>query len=259
MAILIKFIALPLYPLGMAILIQIAAIILLLLKKQKYGAILSCISISILLVFSSPIVQSLLCRSLESKAVENLPPPGTDATIIVLGGGGVPFVAPRVYPEINEAGDRMLHGARLYKSGVGKRVVTTGGDVGTSFHKAPSEAAENAMILQEIGVDSLSIIKEHFAKNTHEHPRYIASILDSMKVGRTVVIVTTASHMKRSVAVFKKFGGYTIYTAPTDYLASNHIFNRITDLFPSVNALQVSTVIIHEYYGIIGYKILGWI
>lgn len=259
MAILLKFIAIPLYPLGMAILLQLISMILFYRRIRKYAALLSVISIIILLVFSSPVVSSLLCRSLETSVSENLPPKGTDATIVVLGGGGVPFVEPRKYPEINEAGDRMLHGARLYKKGIGRRVVTTGGDVGTAFYKAPSEAEENAMILQEIGVDSLSIIKEHVARNTHEHPGYIAEILDSLKLGKTVVLVTTASHMKRSVAVFKKHGGFTIYTAPTDFLGSKHCFNRITDLFPSVNSLQVSTVIIHEYYGIIGYKLLGWI
>jgi len=216
-------------------------------------------SLSVLLFFSLPPMAHLLGTTLEYQVKESLPPAGTDATIVVLGGGGVPFVPPRKYPEVNDAGDRMLLGARLYKMGYGKRLVTTGGDVGTSFFKYPSEAEENALVLQAIGVDSSAIILEHKARNTHEHPKYIAAILDSMGVGRTIILVTTASHMYRSVAVFKKYGGYTIYTAPTDYSTTRRMISRATDFFPNVSAFERATEIVHEYYGILAYKLFGWI
>jgi len=259
MAILIKFIALPLYPLGLAITFLFFAVLCSFFKKTKSAQILTICSFVVLLLFSLPPFAHLLGTTLEYQVKESLPPAGTDATIVVLGGGGVPFVPPRKYPEINDAGDRMLLGARLYKMGYGKRVVTTGGDVGTSFVKYPSEAEENALVLQAIGVDSMSILREHKARNTHEHPKYIATILDSLGVGRTIVLVTTASHMYRSVAVFKKYGGFTIYTAPTDYFTSRRMISRSTDFFPNVSAFERSTEIVHEYYGILAYKLFGWI
>jgi uncharacterized SAM-binding protein YcdF (DUF218 family) len=259
MAILIKFIALPLYPLGMVITLQIAAMLFLVFKKQKLGSILFGTAFFLLFIFSSPMVAQLLGKTLENRTSQHLPPPGVKATIVVLGGGGVPLVAPRKYPEINEAGDRLLHGARLYKLGVGQNVITTGGDVGLALFKAISEAEENAMILREIGVDSSAIIMETKARNTHEHPSYIAKILDSLHLGKNIVLVTTATHMARSVAVFKKFGGYTIYTAPADFNTDENLINRVTDFFPKSAALERTTVVFHEYYGILGYKLLGWI
>jgi uncharacterized SAM-binding protein YcdF (DUF218 family) len=259
MAILIKFIALPLYPLGLVIVLQVAAMLLLVLKKRKLGLILFGSAFFLLFIFSSPIVAQLLGKSLENRTSEHLPPKGVKATIVVLGGGGMPLVAPRRYPEINEAGDRILHGARLFKLGVGQNVVTTGGDVGLALHKSISDAEENAMILREIGVDSSAIIMELHARNTHEHPSNIAAILDSLHLGRNIVLVTSATHMARSVAVFKKFGGYTIYTAPTDFNTSENLISRITDFFPTSGALDRTTIVFHEYYGLLGYKLLGWI
>lgn len=259
MAILIKFIALPLYPLGMVITLQIAAMLFLVLKKPKFAGVLFGVAFFLLFIFSSPIFAQLLGKSLENRTSQQLPPPGVKATIVVLGGGGMPLVAPRKYPEINEAGDRLLHGARLYKLGIAQNVITTGGDAGLSFTKYLSEAEENAMILREIGVDSSAIIMELKARNTHEHPSYIAAILDSLHLGRTIVLVTSATHMARSVAVFKKFGGYTIYTAPADFNTIEKLINRITELFPTSGALDRTTTVFHEYYGILGYKFLGWI
>jgi uncharacterized SAM-binding protein YcdF (DUF218 family) len=259
MAILIKFIALPLYPLGLAITFLFVAIICLFFKNVKASQILMFCSFGVLVLFSLPPITNLLGTTLEYQVKEALPPPGSDATIVVLGGGGVPLVPPRKYPEVNEAGDRMLLGARLYKTGYGKRVVTTGGDVGTSFFEYPSEAEENALVLQAIGVDSMAIIREHKARNTHEHPKYIAAILDSVGSGRTIILVTTASHMYRAVAVFKKYGGFTIYTAPTDYSTTRRVVSRSTDFFPNVSAFERSTEIVHEYYGILAYKLFGWI
>jgi uncharacterized SAM-binding protein YcdF (DUF218 family) len=259
MAILIKFIALPLYPLGLAITFLFFAVLSSFLKKGRLSQGLMIASFSVLLLFSLPPTAHLLGTMLEYRIKESLPPSGTDATIVVLGGGGVPLVPPRKYPEVNDAGDRMLLGARLYKMGYGKRIVTTGGDVGTSLIEYPSEAEENALVLQAIGIDSSAIIREHKARNTHEHPKYIAAILDSLGVGKTIILVTTASHMYRSVAVFKKYGGFTMYTAPTDYFTSNRMISRSTDFFPNIGAFENSTEIVHELYGILAYKLFGWI
>jgi uncharacterized SAM-binding protein YcdF (DUF218 family) len=259
MAILIKFIALPLYPLGLVITLQIAAIFFLVVKKRNAASILFCGAFFLLYIFSSPIVAQLLGKTLESRTSQHLPPKGVKATIVVLGGGGMPLSAPRKYPEINEAGDRILHGARLYKMGAARKVITTGGDVGLAFYKSISEAEENAMLLREIGVDSSAIIMELKARNTHEHPFYIAKILDSLNLGRNIILVTSATHMARSVAAFNKFGGYTIYSAPADFNTSEKVIDRITDFFPTSRALDRTTTVFHEYYGILGYLLLGWI
>lgn len=257
MVVLIKFISLLIYPLGLVLLLFLTGILLHFLKRTRISASLFIAGFLVLLFFSSPVVANFLGRILEKKYSQQLPDRNCSA-IVVLGGGGVPLIPPRTYPEINEAGDRLLHAARLYKMGLAPIIITTGGDPGTALYKSISEAQENAMILRETGVDSSSIIMEHKARNTHEHAEYIAKILDSLHVKRSIILVTSAAHMIRSVGVFEKYGGYSIYPAPADFNAEEGLFTRITDFFPSAGALERSTIVMHEYYGILGYKILGY-
>jgi uncharacterized SAM-binding protein YcdF (DUF218 family) len=259
MTLLIKFIALPLYPLGMAIVLMFLGMVMIRVKKKHWGIGLNLAGFIVLIVFSSPVVSQILAQSLEHKCVENLPPPGTCSAIVLLAGGERPLIAPRIYPEISEAGDRVLHAARIFKMGLAPRIISTGGDAGMALYESPCGAQINAMILKEIGVDSDAVILEKKARNTHEHASYVAKILDSLHLKKSIILVTSATHMARSVAVFKKYGGYTIYTAPTDYQTANTIYNSITDFFPSSGALELSTNVLHEYYGSLGYKLLGWI
>jgi uncharacterized SAM-binding protein YcdF (DUF218 family) len=259
MTILIKFIALPLYPLGMSIMLVLTGLLMVVLKRKRLAICLNLTGFIVLLIFSSPVISQLLAQSLENKAVENLPPPGICSAIVLLAGGERPLIAPRKYPEINEAGDRVLHAARIFKMGAAPIIISTGGDPGTALYNALCGAKINAMLLKELGIDSSAIVIEPKARNTHEHASYVAKVLDSLQLKKNVVLVTSATHMARSVAVFKKFNGYTLYTAPTDYKTANTIYNSITDFFPSSSALELSTSVLHEYYGLLGYKLLGWI
>ncbi|MDO5577629.1 MAG: YdcF family protein [Fibrobacter sp.] len=257
MALLIKFIALPLYPLGLAFVFGIAGIIALRFKK-KLSLIFWIISLSVLIFFSSPVAANLLARGLENKY-----PPGTNnlplncSAIVVLGGSGRPMTPPRIYPEIGEAGDRLIHAARLFKAGYSERLITTGGPIG-AFRKSTTEGEHNAALLKELGINPQCIIAEKKAKNTHEHAPYIEQILDSLQLPKKIILVTSATHMARSVRVFEK-KGYQVYASAADYTSNSYFISSVLDFFPNANALMESTKAIHEYYGIIGYKLLGWI
>lgn len=245
----------PLYPLGLAATTGIIGIVCVFLRK-KTSLLFFLISTCILIFFSLPPVANLLMISLEKPYYQMQLPEKHCSAIVLLGGGGVSMSAPRQFPEVNEAGDRMLHAARLYKMGYAPKIITTGTQVG-GFESVP-EAVQNAMVLAEIGVDSTDILKELKARNTHEHAPNIIKILDSLGLPREIILVTTASHMKRSIIVFKKYG-FTVYPAATDFNSINRLFSSTRDFFPVVGALEKSTTAIHEYYGIIGYRLLGWI
>jgi len=256
LALLLKFIVLPFYPIGLSLVLITAGLITLYFRKKSAGPILIISGLTVIFIFSIPVTANLLCKSLEFKYGQDKITEPVSA-IVVLGGAGMPFCPPRKYPEVNDAGDRLIHCARLYRSGICKRVITTGTGVGW-IHDIPSEGYENALLLREFGVDSSSIIIESKARNTHEHPGNIALILDSLRLPKTIVLVTSASHMQRSVAVFRK-AGYKVFCAPADYQSLLNTFNTMMDFFPNSGSLELSTRIIHEYYGIIGYKLLGWI
>lgn len=213
---------------------------------------------SVLLFFSMPVISNMLIAGLERPFYKEKSLPDSCSAIVVLGGGGAPMVPPRSHLEINDAGDRIIHGARLYKKGLCKRIITTGGWVDPAAKEAPSEGLHNAMLLIELGVDSSSVIIEKKAKNTHEHGPNIAHILDSLHLPKKIILVTTASHMIRSEAVFKKYG-FSTYPSPTDFQRSQLKRTFIFSFFPKAESLHLSSTALHEYYGIIGYKLLGWI
>ena len=71
-----------------------------------------------------------------------------------------------------------------------------------------------------------------------------------------IILVTSAFHMKRSVAIFKKLG-LEVIPFPTDYRALNMGMNF--DAFvPSTGALDTTTLAIKEWIGIIAYEWKGY-
>ncbi len=256
MPLLLKFIALPIYPLGMAVTLGIIGIILFILRKKvAIWFLIGCFGV--LTFFSLPPVAQILTISLEKPFYNKQLPDTSCAVLVVLGGSGVPMGFPREYPEINEAGDRLIHCARLYKRGFGTKIITTGTSV-TAIPKRYPEAIHNAMLLEEFGIDSNVIIKELKARNTHQHAPNIKKILDSLGLPHEIILVTSAAHMKRSIMVFEKYG-FKVHPAAADFTSGAALFDSIRDFFPVDNALKLSTAALHEYYGIIGYKLLGWI
>jgi len=257
MAFLIKFIALPLYPLGLVTVIWIIGMVAFFTKK-KYSIWCFLAAGTILLLFSSRIVSNLLISILENRYLSVQLPADSCSAIVVLGGAGQITERSSNRLEVNEAGDRIIHCAKLYKKGICRRIITSGGPVDPALKDMLPEGLHNAMLLMEMGVDSVDIIVETKAKNTHEHGPYIAQILDSLGLPKKIILVTSASHMIRSEAVFKKYG-FTVYPAPADFQKSIMKRTFIFNLFPNSSFLDISTRALHEYYGIIGYKLLGWI
>ncbi|NLD98909.1 MAG: YdcF family protein [Fibrobacter sp.] len=258
MALLIKFIAIGIYPLGLSVFLGITGIVLSFLKKKTAPFFLVA-SMGILLFFSLPIVSNILIGTLEKKYPSPVTLPGDCSAIVVLGGGGGGGGSPKFpYPEINDAGDRLIHGARLYKSGYCGVIITSGNIPVGAFSASITEGEHNARLLKEFGVDSNAIIIDPKSRNTSEHPRYIGAILDSLKLPKRIILVTSASHMPRSVLVFKKYG-FTVFPASADFRCNEKILNSFQDLLPNAHAIFLSTAAMHEYYGILGYKILRWL
>lgn len=255
MVLLLKILVIPFYPLGLGMVLA-ALGLLLAYRRKRFARVLTGAGLGVLYLCSCPFVSRLVIRTLEAPYYSAETLPRDCSAIVVLGGCGEPAVPPRSYPEISEAGDRLLHAARLYRQGVAPRVITSGGMNVGSFHQQLTEAMHNRLLLIEIGVDSNSILCETKSRNTADHGPLIASILDSMALPKRIVLVTSASHMLRSEAVFRK-QGFTVYPSATDFRSNTYLFSDIRDLFPSAGALDEITDAFHEFYGLIGYKVLG--
>ena len=255
MTLLLKLLVIPLYPLGLGLCLMGAGIAAD-SRKLHWGKKLAIAGLVFLYVLSTPFVSRLFLRPLEAPYEKQSVLPDDCSAIVVLGGSGIPMYSKTDEPEVNQAADRLLHAARLYKRGCASRVVTSGGFSVGGFHQKVTEGEQNAIVLKEIGVDPDAILVESKSLTTADHGPYIAAMFDSLKLRRKVILVTSAAHMYRSIQVFKK-NNFTVFPSATDFQSRKEIFNNVKDLFPSVYALFDVTSAIHEYYGIIGYKLLG--
>jgi uncharacterized SAM-binding protein YcdF (DUF218 family) len=256
MAYLSKLLALPCYPLGLALLLTAAGMVLLFRRRHAPGRALILFAAVELYLFSSDPLSPMLVRSLEKLYNPSASFPAASA-IVLLCGGEVPGLPPRMYDEVNQAGDRILYAARLIRQRAAPRLIVTGGNVPFMREIGGSLAQVNRrLLIGPFALDSSVILLEQKSRNTYENAVFTKNMLDSLKLPPTVILVTSAMHMPRSAALFKK-AGCTVYAAPTDYRADAPFRLNPLSLFPNAAALDNSTCALHEIYGIIAYKLLG--
>ena len=100
------------------------------------------------------------------------------------------------------------------------------------------------------------VVLEGNSRNTYENALYTRQIIE--KHGwREVLLVTSASHMRRAVAVFRA-QGIAVIPAPTDIRVVERAFSFFR-LLPTVTALEKSSIAIKEYIGWWIYGIRGWV
>lgn len=256
-----KLLPIFIYPLGLSCVLMVVALITL-WKRPRLASASLVAALSIVLVFSNATVSEWLGRSLEW---QHLPPaslPNADA-IVVLGGATRPPQAPRPWVDVMESGDRPLHGARLYLEGKASKVIMSGGRIDWK-DGGPPESSDMAELAKTLGVPADAILEDPTSLNTYQNAVNVKQILDAENL-HTVLLVTSAIHMPRSLQIFKKQGieaiaaptDFRIVTQPnpTDQSLQAHILNTV----PDVGRLEYSTRALKEYIGIIIYRLRGWL
>ncbi|MEM8603904.1 MAG: YdcF family protein, partial [Cyanobacteria bacterium P01_H01_bin.121] len=177
-----KFLPLWIYPLGLAcLLLLISVLVLLSQPKLEWRTIivvmLLSLSLSALFLGGNGWFAKQLTRSLEQQYVDYTSPttlPTADA-IVVLGGATRSPLPPRSFPEVNEAGDRLLQALQLYKLGKAPVIILSGGRIQwggssqTDGLEAGSEALDMADLLTEMGIPDQALILEPQALNTYQN------------------------------------------------------------------------------------------
>jgi uncharacterized SAM-binding protein YcdF (DUF218 family) len=257
-----KLLPLFLYPLGLTSLFLLVGLIIA-WKRPALALVPMGMSLLIILVASNAWVSSLLMQSLEWQQISSEELPEAEAIILLGGSTRVP-TPPRNTVEITESGDRVLYAAHLYKEGKAPLIIATGGRI-TWLQNAPPEADSMKNLLIEIGVPESAIIEETQALNTYENALYTKKILEQRGIKQSL-LVTSASHMPRSLRVFQK-QGIDVIPAPTDFLVTQLDWEQLQitpqatllNLLPSAENLKQTTQALKEYLGLIVYWLKGWI
>ena len=253
-----KFLPLLIYPLGLGILFLLIAALL--PRKKKNGKTLLVLTILILWVGSTSPVSTALARSLEWQYTypEEVPP--ADA-IIILGGGTEPAVNPREFVEVNSAGDRVIAAAKLYRDGKAPVLILSGGNISWMSNGSSTPAQQMAELLAFMDVPPSAMILDNTSQNTYENAVNVKEIIKENGF-KTVLLVTSAMHMPRSVMLFDQ-QGISVIPIPVDYsIVENEnnkqsLLDTIYGFIPSVGNLAMTTNVMKEYIGIWTYSIKG--
>ncbi|MGB3298611.1 MAG: YdcF family protein [Phormidesmis sp.] len=262
-----KLLPLFIYPLGLSSLLMVVGLLWLWRSPQKSTWAIA-LSLLILFLTSNPIIAAKLVSTLEWRYFPPKTMPTADA-IVVLGGATEPALAPRPWVEVREQGDRILYGARLYNQRRAPKLILSGGRVtwrgGSSENAAPSEADDMKEFAMAMNVPASAIVLEGDSLNTRQNAVNVKKIMEAQSV-KSILLVTSAMHMPRSVAIFKKLG-INVIPAPTDYLVPTELYEsinttwqgRILSGLPDATAQANFTRALKEYVGFAIYRLRGWV
>jgi uncharacterized SAM-binding protein YcdF (DUF218 family) len=258
-----KLLPLLIYPLGLASLLLAASLVF--HRHARLRGTLVVTALAVLWVCSTPWLAVSLARSLEWRYLPPAEFPHVEV-IVLLGGGTDPGDYPRPGAEVNGAGDRVLYAARLYKEGKADHILLSGGNIDWLESRGSTPAQEMAEILALAGVPPEALWMQPSSQNTAEDAQYSRQLLDEQDLQR-ILLVTSAMHMPRSVALFEK-QGFEVIPAPTDFSVTQKRWENLTEpnfqsqlinLLPSASNLGLTTNALKEYIGMLVYRLRGWL
>ena len=176
---------------------------------------------------------------------------------IVLGGvGNIDLRLQKI--NFNWSGDRLFQIIPYFYKGRIKKIIFTGGSGSIEF----AESREGIFIqryLKSIQLPDSALIVETESKNTYENGIFTKKLLDSLKIDGNFLLVTSAYHMPRAMAVFKKAGFKNLTPYITQKIAGERRYSFEHLLVPSQDALYSLHFLIHEWVGYIVYKCKGYV
>ena len=162
--------------------------------------------------------------------------------VILLGGG---LAQPG---HMGVTGDRVMQADLLWRAGKAQVIIVTGA----------TDASFAAELLQAYGVPPNSIIVESNSRNSHENAINTAAIWRERHF-RSGLLVTSATHMPRALASFRKAGlDVAPWPADFNFRGVRYPASSIFDFLPGADALGMTTVAIKEWLGLAIYRLRGW-
>ena len=141
---------------------------------------------------------------------------------------------------------RMVRGVQLYFEGRAKKILFSGG---IPPKNVVAEAAVMAQEAKRLNIPAEDILVERRSQSTHEKVVEVKKITQALR-WKSLILVTSYSKMKRSLMAFE-YAGFKVYPAPADP------YEKYAD--GPLERLSLFRELIHEYVGIIYYKVRGWI
>jgi len=243
------------------IMIMCGLIMIQFMDRRRHGMIVAFLGLIGLYFFGSYAGVSLLVKPLEnpyppilelehfSELSENPPP-----VIVVMGSG---HYTSDKFPAINQLSNNAVHrmneGLRLHQWLPGSTLVLLGG----SLHNEVFTSELQFSALLELGIDTTGIRVLTGALNSEEEAIQVRNFINQeFNAEIPLVLVTSATHMHRSLKLYQAAGLDPIPAASNHYLQGppKSFWNYLSW---SPGRLEVSHRAVHEYFGIVWSTLRG--
>jgi len=224
-------------PPGIFILVIIlVSLVMVYRKRWKLGLVNLIVGLMLWALSTVPLANFLI-HGLESDY--SIPANPSGDVIILLGGGmveGVPDLTGTSTPSPSTMG-RIVTGGRVYDD-------------------ADSAVATIAKrFLMDLGVPERLITVEDRARDTAQNARLTSAICRQQGFSKPILL-TAAYHLTRARMAFDA-AGMQVTPIPAYFLGSRNIPNTWRHLLPRAATLHTSANALHEYIGILYYRLVG--
>ena len=248
-----KLIAPFLMPVPLCLTLLVAGLVLLwFTRRQRAGKYLATAGALLLVLFGYGFVSNRMLSSLERQyqpVADAREAAGRVRWVVVLGGGSSSDQSLPEGTRLSEASlARLVEGVRLQRQLPESRLLLSGGSV------FGSDADANTMrtLAVGLGVDPASLVLDSASPDTETQAEAVRAQLGTEEF----FLVTSASHMRRAVALFRKAGTNPI-PAPTHFIVHEGRLLGPGDFFPSSGGLRRVETAAYEYLGLAWAKIRG--
>ncbi len=242
-------------PLNLCLTFLAIGLVLGLLRWRMTGAGFALFGATWLLAWSLPITSLWLGGKLENHYPPPLPTDAPTADAIVVLGGNTANARANWFEPLDRttATTRVDTAAELYLARRAPKVLLSGG----ALEGDVSEARGMAAAIRQLGVPESALILENASRSTYENAFLSAEQLRQHGI-HSILLVTSAVHMPRAMAVFKT-QGIKVMPAAVPKQIVLPADGTISPWMPNERALDASRSIIKEYAAIALYWARGWI
>lgn len=175
---------------------------------------------------------------------------------IVLGGYSDDSIEPNDRLHFISSSTRLTTTVELYKKGIIKKILLTGGTFGENGKQ--TEADKAYQFLQTLGIPETDLIVERGSLNTQQNAAFSKKIIEKDYPSSQNLLITSAWHMPRAKGCFKKVG-LPVDTFSTDPFQGRILTSIYYYFLPNATVLEAWRTLTKEWFGYVMYRVVGYI
>ena len=221
---------------------------------------LGIICLLIVVIGSTPLGEWLVGSMERPYVVKNAEAAPVGDVVLMLGGTHHPSRGGVFGLGLNTTADRIITAVELVRQKKAPVLVLGGGGYIDAHGKPETEARLVEEWIKQWKVLESPVMVLGICKNTHDEAVHMKA-LAAERGWKRILLVTSATHMKRAEAVFKK-EGMSVVPVACNFLVEGNDFKAVEpsySFFPKVDGFIFLGQYLHEKIGSMVYRLRGWI